>query len=184
MQTNVERELILSAEVLDVNLRYTESGAARRRRSAATGGLQVVPGLDRCSVPEQMVPSLLEKHSSALPMRLPFTSTIWLPCLLSSLASQISKLLQMTFKQNEMSALLITSWQGKTPGMAAGLRYFCSMPSMVTVPFLSNREFSISLASLSYSWPVQYRATSTLTLCFWTLLLQTCFSEFWSHGRE
>lgn len=65
-----------------------------------------------------------------------------------------------------MSALLITSWQGKTPVMAAGLRHFCSMPSMVTVPFLSNHEFSISLASLSYSWLVQYRATSTLTLHF------------------
>lgn len=36
-------------EVLDVNLRYTESGAARGRMSAATGCLQMVPGLEQNS---------------------------------------------------------------------------------------------------------------------------------------
>lgn len=74
-------------EVLDVNLRNTESGVARGRMSAATRCQQVVPGLDRSSVPEQMVPFLLEKHSSALPMRLPFylNHLTFLPALLLSL---------------------------------------------------------------------------------------------------
>lgn len=74
-------------EVLDVNLRYTENGAAQGRMPAATGGQQMIPGLDRSSVPEQMVPFLLEKHSSALPMRLPFylNHLTFLPSLLLSL---------------------------------------------------------------------------------------------------
>lgn len=166
-------------EALDINLRYTEQlcfpekDVCRDKRAADGPRTRwLLSSRTDCSIsPGHFQWSRL----------FCLNSLTFLPSLLLTLP--IPKLIQVIFKQNETSVLLIISWQGKTPVMAAGLWHFCFLPSWLHYHFFLI-EFSISLASLSYSWPVQVKATSTLTLCFWALLLQTCCSKYSSQGRK